>query len=64
MSVEFNTREYEFSHGKSPRGYGYWAFFFDNEKEPQWFTGKYSEVKKLARAYAVMKGYRDVVVGS
>ena len=34
MTPHFNTNEYEFSHGKKPRGHGYWAFFFD---------GNYSE---------------------
>jgi len=27
LKIEFNTREYEFSHGHKPRGRGSWAFF-------------------------------------
>jgi hypothetical protein len=26
MSAEFNTTEYEFAHGRKPRGSGTWAF--------------------------------------
>lgn len=26
MKLELQTREYEFSHGKQPRGIGHWAF--------------------------------------
>jgi hypothetical protein len=62
--VEFSTTEYQFSHGKQPRGYGSWAFFFGSETEPQWHTGTFSEGKKFARAYAVAKGHRFVRVGS
>lgn len=63
MAIEFNTREYEFSHGKQPRGYGQWAFFFDSDPEPFWATGSYAEAKKMAKAYAVSKGYREIKVG-
>ena len=27
-TVEFDTHEYEFSHGHKPRGFGAWAFVF------------------------------------
>ena len=26
MKVEFSTREYEYSHGRKPKGFGSWAF--------------------------------------
>lgn len=29
MTVRFDDREYRFSHGKAPRGYGSWAFQVD-----------------------------------
>jgi hypothetical protein len=64
MAVEVRTTDYEFAHGKKPRGYGCWAFFFDAVTEPFWHTGKYAEAKKMAVAYAVTKGYRVVRVGS
>ena len=28
IQFEFDTREYEFTHGRAPRGYGGWAFDF------------------------------------
>jgi hypothetical protein len=64
MSIEVNTTQYQFSHGKSPRGYGQWAFFFDGESEPQWYNGKFSDAKKMAIAYAVTKGHSRIAVGS
>lgn len=68
--VTFNTREYEFSHGKKPRGRGSWAFFFDdktnNVADAFWTPGSttYAEAKKMAKAEAVRRGARDVTVGS
>ena len=52
--VEFNTREYEFSHGRTPRGRGSWAFFFDRSMpvdQAFWTPGSttYAEAKKMAR---------------
>lgn len=26
MRVQFRTEQFEFSHGRKPRGYGFWAF--------------------------------------
>lgn len=63
MSIQVSTSEYEFSHGKKPRGYGQWAFFFDNDKEPFWATGKYGDAKKMAVAYAVTKKHSRIKVG-
>jgi hypothetical protein len=60
--IEFSTTQYQFSHGKQPRGYGYWGFFFDGESEPQFYTGKFSDAKKTARAYAVTKGHVKIEV--
>ena len=67
MSIEVSTREYEFSHGKKPRGYGNWAFFFDGATDvgaAKWFTGKFSEAKKMAVAWAASKKHTKVEVGS
>lgn len=64
MTIQIITTNYEFCHGKKPRGYGQWAFFFDNEAEPFWSTGKYSEAKKMAVTYAVTKGFSVVKVGA
>jgi hypothetical protein len=62
--MEVSTTEYEFSHGKNPRGTGQWAFFFDGESEPFWHTGSYAEAKKMAIKYAVAKGHARIKVGS
>lgn len=58
MSREFITTEYEFSHGKKPRGTGSWAFvpanyaWPDGPNEPMpsdgiaWVWGTYSDAKR------------------
>lgn len=55
MAVEFNTREYEFSHGRKPRGRGAWAFAFRRDPDMSeiiWVNGAYAEAKKIAREKA------------
>lgn len=68
MAVEFDTREYQFSHGRSPRGRGSWAFFFDRKCQGDafWTQGSttYAEAKKQARAEANRRGVTVVYVGS
>jgi hypothetical protein len=55
MSIEVNTRDYQFAHGKSPRGRGYWAFRFDNDPEAYWSKPDqlYSEALREARTLAL-----------
>ena len=62
--MQVSTSNYEFTHGKKPRGYGQWAFFFDGESAPFWYTGSYAEAKKMAIRYAVSKGHHLIAVGS
>ena len=54
--MEFNTSQYKRSHGKTPRGRGSWAFFFDRSMriEDVYFTPSctYAEAKKFAREEA------------
>lgn len=56
-SVEFHTSDYEFSHGKTPRGFGSWAFFFErptrnNNPEAFWVhQSTYADAKKKVREY-------------
>ena len=68
MTVYFNTTEYEFSHGKSPRGRGGWAFSFvrrpDVMTEVFWVNGTYAEAKKVARDKAKAEGSDEVFVCS
>ena len=56
------TEQYQFSHCKTPRGYGLWAFQIGNDPEPFWYTGKYSVAKDSAVRYAVAKGAHHIKV--
>lgn len=68
MAIEFCTREYRFSHGKEPRGYGSWAFFFDRKfkiEDAFWVNqSTYGDAKKAARAEAKRRNVGIVFVGS
>jgi hypothetical protein len=58
--VRVNTAKYEFSHGRKPRGHGWWWFRIGKREEA--FTGKYGEVIKTAKAVARALGETEVVV--
>lgn len=51
--MEVRTSQFEFSHGKAPRGEGNWAFLIG--RETKWFYGNYGDAKKEAIAYAKTK---------
>lgn len=57
MRIEFNTTQYEFSHGKQPRGRGSWAFEFEDSPDAWFAPGSLTigEAKKAARAEAVRR---------
>ena len=64
MTIQFDTNEYRFAHGKQPRGVGRWCFFFDdNDDEPFWAIGTFAESQRKARAFAMLKGFRRIRVG-
>jgi hypothetical protein len=53
MAKTFDTTEYEFSHGKRPRGYGSWGFQrLDGDPnvpaDEYWRLGTYTEAKRNA----------------
>lgn len=53
VTVEFITDQFEFAHGKTPRGYGGWAFSEERNPDVQsdaviWVTGLYRDAKKQA----------------
>ena len=57
-SVEFDTREFEYAHGKMPRGRGGWGFIAHEKSKRDdyfdhifWFNGLYADAKKAARAH-------------
>lgn len=64
--VDFNTSEFEFTHGRAPRGDGAWAFSFkrnpDVMSEIFWINGFYGEAKKVAAKKARAEGQREVFV--
>jgi len=65
--MQINTHAYEVAHGKKPRGYGHWAFFFrgfDQVKDTFWFQGKYGDAVKAARIEACKRNVSEIVVGS
>ena len=65
-----NTTDFEFSHGRKPRGRGSWAFFFERDRRNHdvqdafWHHGSFTEAKKAAVEEARRRGARDVFVGS
>ena len=50
MKIRVSTTEYEFSHGRKPRGRGSWAFDLGAifPKATLWFCGTYTEALKSA----------------
>lgn len=60
--VRVSTRNYEWAHGRKPRGYGFWCFTIDGTDF--FWTGTYTETKKLAVEMAVSLNVRNIEVGS
>lgn len=61
--MEIKTTEFEWSHGKKPRGEGCWAFAFGKNKTPVFVSMmKWSEAKKWATAKARELGVSEVTV--
>jgi hypothetical protein len=51
--IYFNTRRYEYSHGKAPRGTGFWAFSILDTV--YFFQGSLTEGKAMAKTVARAK---------
>ncbi len=60
MKVKFTTAPFERTHGRTPKGFGAWAFqattsetAFDSELtgEVQFFTGTFTEARANARRF-------------
>jgi hypothetical protein len=62
MTVTVNTTKFQFSHGKSPRGTGFW--FFEASNQTFSFFGSFAEAKKEAVKWAKENGFNQVEVGS
>ena len=61
--VTVSTRDYEFSHGRTPKGQGNWVFIFPNNTI-DWFRGTYTEARKAAIARAKSQGFTSIDVGA
>ena len=68
MTVTVNTSEYVSNHGKTPKGFGSWAFWMGADtsdiRRVHWFNSSYGEAKKKAIAMAKELGYTTITVGS
>ena len=53
-SIKTDTSKFEFSHGRKPKGFGYWAFWIESSmgSTPWSFRGLYSEACKSAKRTA------------
>jgi len=56
--MTFNTRRYEASHDKSPRGFGAWGFCDEQHYDKpdyldhvMWSTGTFADAKRAAREH-------------
>ena len=63
MQVE--TNEFVRSHGRQPRGWGRWGFFFNDDQDVEkafWSTGRFAYTRNMAVTFAVSKGFTRVRV--
>ena len=64
--VEVRTNRYQRAHGKKPKGFGQWAFYFDDMGGDPIFVPKamsYSDAVKWAKAEAKKAGKTEIYVG-
>lgn len=64
--IPVSTTEYQSSHGKLPRGYGYWAFFPTGTRKGEdaiWQHGSFGAAKKQAQIVADAAGIKSLKVG-
>ncbi len=65
--IEISTSEFQFAHGRKPRGRGHWAFYLPDDPEPVFFNGTYTEACRLAKALAAARfpgRYLTIKLGS
>ena len=58
MTVRFETEQYEFSHGKRPRGYGLWMIEVDGKEIIEAY-GTLTEIKKNILKMCEEKGIKN-----
>ena len=59
MKTQFDTTQYQFSHGRKPRGQGQWAFSINGAV--LWKNGLLSEAKKSVKAEFPKAGKVEVL---
>ena len=59
MKTKISTTQYEFSHGRKPRGRGHWAFSVNGAV--LWKEGLLSEAKKAVQAEFPKAGKVEVL---
>ena len=68
MAIRIDTERFVNTHGREPRGFGGWAFFFDGKRniEDAFFTppSTYTQAKALALKEAKRRGAVRIDVGS
>lgn len=64
FGVRVGYEKYIFAHRKSPAGRGEWAFYFNNESEPHFYNGLFSQVKKEAARDAKANNCYNIQVGA
>ena len=68
MKMQINTAEFVNGHGKTPKGYGNWAFWLGCDtsdiNKAYFFTGTFTEAKKQAVAKARELGISTITVGA
>ena len=65
--IEINTSEFQFAHGRKPRGRGHWAFYMPGDPEPVFFSPAYSEACRQAMLLAAERfpgRYLTIKLGS
>jgi hypothetical protein len=67
-TIEISTQRFVAAHGKSPRGFGSWAFFPKGDERIEaaiWCHAvNYTEARKRAQQQAAARGIVSLVLGS
>lgn len=59
MTIEFTTRDYQWAHGRMPKGRGWWMFEFEGYNFEH--QGTLTEAKKACREYIKKMAPADYV---
>jgi hypothetical protein len=62
MKINVYTHKFKFSHGKEPRGRGWWAFDIAGETVYTKRSMTYADAKKMAIGIAKEKGKTSIYV--